>query len=146
MKTALLRRVKREKPTEHAINSSRRRPAWRRQCLANPGPFSVDVRKRTIVEMPSHIDPFPAAAYEDLRATSAIYHGFVFEPRLENIGVVKNRCVAEQLNLRAREFQAQELRTSSVSAEVCPADFSCRDSSPWLDASGPAARTVPNTK
>src|SRR5262245_9899336 len=95
-------------PTKHSITSLRHRPAWRRQCLANPGPFSLDVRKRAIVEMPSDVDPLPIASYEDLGATAAIYHGFAFEPCLENIGVVKNRGVAEQLNLRAREFQAQE--------------------------------------
>src|SRR5689334_3491363 len=88
-----------KKLTKHSVSHRGCRPAWRRQRLAKSGPFSLDVRKRTIVEMPSDIDPFPVASYTDLCATSAIYHRFVFEPRLENIGVVKNRGVAEQLNL-----------------------------------------------
>src|ERR1043166_4836305 len=89
--------------------SFRRRSAGRRQRLADSGPLSFGVRKRTIVEMPPDIHPFPVAAQENFRATPTIYHGFTLEPRLENIGVVKNRRIAEYLNLRPREFQSEEL-------------------------------------
>jgi hypothetical protein len=82
--------------------SLRRRSAGRRQCLANSGPLSVDVRKRTIVEMPPDIDPFSVAAHENFRATTAIYHGFTLEPRLENVGIVKNRRISVRGNSSRR--------------------------------------------
>jgi hypothetical protein len=50
---------------------------------------------RRFPEMPTDIDPFSVAAYEDLGATAGFYYRFAAALGFKDIGVVKNRRVAE---------------------------------------------------
>jgi hypothetical protein len=73
----------------------------RGQRLARPDPLSASVSERAVVEVPADIDPLTIAAHEHLSASTGVEAALALVGHFEDVGVVKDRRVAEQLDFGA---------------------------------------------